>query len=227
MLQPLLTHPDCCADAVAQLAPVRSLQGRTEEAVALYRAVVQLGVRTPQAHTNLGMALLAAGEWGEGWAHYEVRRAINPQRSNVPWPQWNGENLAGRKILLSCEQGLGDLIQFVRFAEDIASRGAAVWVHCSEQAEPLLATHPAVAGCVMRPPFPNFDYHSCVVSLPRILGLTRENVPCKSPTCPPARSDATSGVLVCLDVEPSGSVWCGVAVRASFAINGVRWIWRF
>jgi tetratricopeptide (TPR) repeat protein len=179
LLEPLAARPECRIAALSQLALVRLSQGRMDEAIELHRTLLRLGVRTPEARMNLGVALLTAGRWSEGWEACEARWELE-QRPNIPHPPWNGENLAGRRILLVSEQGLGDLIQFVRFAGPLADMGASVLLQCPPEAQELLATHRAIAR-VVQPPLPDFDYHLPLLSVPRLLGITRDNVPASSP----------------------------------------------
>lgn len=176
LLKPLAPVPEYRVDALTQLALVRLLEGNPEEAVELYRELQRLGVNSAAVRSNLGAALLAAGRWAEGWAEYEARLELNPLRPSVACPSWNGEPLAGRSILLRSEQGLGDLIQFVRFAGMLADRGATVSLECPPEAEELLATHRGIAR-IVRPPLPEFDYQLPLLSVPRVLGITRDTVP--------------------------------------------------
>ena len=60
-------------------------------------------------------------------------------------PRWRGEDLRGQTILLAAEQGLGDAIQFARYAAPLAERGANVIVECLAGLERLIATAPGVA----------------------------------------------------------------------------------
>ncbi len=180
LLAPLTDRPDFRTDALTQLALVRLLEGNPEGAIELYRTLQRLGARSADVRSNLGVALLAAGRWAEGWVEYEARLELDPNRPSPPGRLWSGEDLAGRTILLDGEQGLGDLIQFVRFAAPLAARGATVWLRCPAGAEELMATQKGVAR-VVRPPFPAFDYFLPLLSLPRLLGTTREDLPAQVP----------------------------------------------
>jgi hypothetical protein len=180
LLEPLLLQPASRVAALTQLALVRELQGHFEGAIELQRAILRLVGPVPQVRTNLAVALLAAGQWAEGWAEYESRLDIQSQRATLPRPLWNGESLAGRRIVLGHEQGLGDIIQFIRFAEPLAERGATVWFQGPPEIEELIATQRGISG-VVRAPLPEFDYFLPMLSAPRVLGITRGNLPARVP----------------------------------------------
>jgi hypothetical protein len=86
--------------------------------------------------------------------------------------------LSGRRILLYTEQGLGDAIQFIRYAAPLRDAGATVLVASQPELVPLFATMDGVAAAVSREqPLPEYDVHASVMSLPRLLGTTVETVP--------------------------------------------------
>jgi tetratricopeptide (TPR) repeat protein len=97
------------------------------------------------AQYNLALTRLRLGDWEQGWPGYEARwRFREVHRS--PWgfrqPRWQGEALEGRRILLHAEQGLGDTIQFCRYAALVAARGGAVILQVQEPVERLMARWP-------------------------------------------------------------------------------------
>ena len=84
-----------------------------------------------QAHWNLALALLAHQEFAEGWREYDWRSRVPEFAARArtwPGPRWDGADPAGRTLLVTSEQGLGDTLQFIRLAQPLAARGARVLV---------------------------------------------------------------------------------------------------
>jgi hypothetical protein len=93
-------------------------------------------------------------------------------------PRWTGEDLHGQTILLHYEQGLGDTLQFIRFAPLLKERGARVWVHCQIPMMRLIALCPAVDAVFDgHTPIPDFQVHAPLMSVPAIAGTTLETLP--------------------------------------------------
>jgi Flp pilus assembly protein TadD len=180
--QALLWRPHFAPAHVA-LGSALGRQGKLEDAAACYRRALQLNPRNAEAHYNLGTALLLLGNLPEGWAEYEWR-AHRPGavRRTFPQPPWDGSPLAGRTILLHAEQGLGDTIQFIRFAPLVQERGGRVVVECQPALVPLLQGCRGVDQLVpRRAPLPAFDVHAPLLSVPRILGTALATIPAGCP----------------------------------------------
>ena len=106
-------------------AAVLKETGRVAEAVAVLEEAVRLDPTHGEAEWNLALALLLSGRMAEGWRAYEARRRLPsfPVR-RIAGPEWLGEPLDGKPLLIHAEQGLGDTIQFVRYVRFAARAGA-------------------------------------------------------------------------------------------------------
>jgi tetratricopeptide (TPR) repeat protein len=144
--------------------------GRLDEAVGCFTRVLALVPDHKRARTELAIAQLMRGQLREGFAAYEARKRL-PETPTPEFkqPAWAGEDIAGRRILLYPEQGLADVLLFVRFARDLKQRGATVMVLCQAALKDLLQgvdfVDTVVAEGEVLPPF---DVHASLVSLPHL-----------------------------------------------------------
>jgi tetratricopeptide (TPR) repeat protein len=160
-------------------------ENRLTEAIAAFRSGISLAPGLAQAHWNLGLALLANEEFEEGWREYEWRHKV-PElaRYERAWqgPRWDGSSPAGRTLLLTTEQGLGDTLQFLRLAELLAARGARVLVSAPQPLVRLVASAPGVAAAYgPDDALPEYDAHVPLIALAGILGVTADSIPATVP----------------------------------------------
>jgi tetratricopeptide (TPR) repeat protein len=164
------------------LGTVRKEQGRLDDAIDCFRTATALRPEFPNAHHNLAIALLARGDMAEGWLEYEWRwrtAALAPFRRDFPQPRWRGEPAEGRTLLIHAEQGLGDSIQFCRYASLAAARGLHVVMEVQKPLVRLLRALPDVDRIVTRgeEPLPSFDLHCPMQSLPLAFATTIATIP--------------------------------------------------
>ena len=173
------------AGAWSNLGLALTADNRLAESIDAFRRAIALRADYGEAHWNLALALLAHGEFAEGWREYEWRLAMAPfaDRTFVPnAPRWNGENPTGKTLLLIAEQGLGDTLQFVRFARPLAERGARVVVRAPPALAHLLASVPGVAATIAPDDAStSYDWYSPMISLPGLLGVDASNIPADVP----------------------------------------------
>jgi hypothetical protein len=128
--------------------------------------------------------LLLQGDYAEGWREYEWRwriPAFNAPVRRFAQRVWDGARTTGT-ILLHAEQGLGDTLQFARYAKLVAARCASVVLECQPELRSLMAGVPGIARVVARgEPLSLFDAHAPLMSLPARFGTTLQNVPWDGP----------------------------------------------
>jgi tetratricopeptide (TPR) repeat protein len=162
--------------------------GRMDEALRAHETAVESDPQSAGARYNLALTRLRLGDWQRGWPEYEARwrfREVHRGPRIFKQPRWQGEPLDGRRVLLHAEQGLGDTIQFCRYATLVAARGGVVILQVQAAVERLMRSLPVVrCGLaetallgVRRGGPPEFDLECPLMSLPAVFGTTVETVP--------------------------------------------------
>jgi tetratricopeptide (TPR) repeat protein len=172
------------AKAYSNLAECLKDEGRLDEALDASRISVSLASRDKMQQFNYALALLMEGDCEAGWAAYEIRRkagVLAPRERSFSVPEWRGESLVGRTLLLHAEQGLGDTLQFVRFAREIATTGASIVVECQRPLVDLLHSIANVRVVPQGAPLPQVDVHLPLMSLPHVLGTRLDTIPANVP----------------------------------------------
>jgi Flp pilus assembly protein TadD len=192
---------------------------RHAEALHSYGMALQLQPGNAEAHWNQGLLHLQQGRFAEGWRGYEWRwqvahLSVSRQYRDFPQPLWLGrEDLAGKTILLHAEQGLGDTLQFCRYATMVAARGARVILEVPPTLVGLMRTLAGPSEVLARgAALPPFDFHCPLMSLPLAFGSTLDTVP-----APPGylRADADKVAAWAALLGPARKPRVGVAWRGS------------
>ena len=166
----------------------RALQAlnRHAEAVASFDRAIAIRKDYADAHFNRALSLLTLGDLTRGFAEYEwrwQRSRVHDSRRSYGKPLWLGDYpLARKTILLTAEQGLGDTIQFARYAPLLAQSGARVVLEVQPELKTLLAGLDGVASCHARgDQLPAYDVHCPFGSLPLALKTEPTNIPAAIP----------------------------------------------
>lgn len=220
-------------------------EGLVTDAIRSFRAAIRCAPAFAEAHWNLALALLLNGEFEEGFAEQEWRRKVAQHRNwwerRRQFPEWHGEPLDGKRVLILAEQGLGDMIQFVRYAADLSARGGSVLVEAPPELADLLRAVPGVAAVVPRDgPYPQCDYQTPVMSLPLHCGTQLATIPARTPylTADPLRVARWRALLGEKMKARVGLAWAGNPdhVRDRFrslpleaftpllALPGIEWV---
>lgn len=155
--------------------------GRFEDALADFDRALELAPRHAEAKANKGSLLLLLGRFEEGWELFENRWVLNDTpKSEVAfrWPEWRGEPLAGKSIIVLDEAGLGDSLQFSRYARLLAEAGAQVAFHCRPSLAHLMRSLGQGVEIVATPPAgATYDYCVTLCSLPHAFATRATNIP--------------------------------------------------
>lgn len=158
-------------------------QGRYEAAIASYREAVKLAPQYTDAQMALGMMLLKTGQLKEGWEKYELRwksNQLTPRGLDIP--QWRGEDLTGKSILIYGEQGLGDMIQFSRYARVLKKQfpQSLIYIEARQAVQKLLLTIHEVEDVInYGDKVPPVDYAVPMITLGGMLTPTLKDIPAR------------------------------------------------
>jgi Flp pilus assembly protein TadD len=164
--------------ALGNLAGLLKELARPADAEASYRRALLLRPDDATLHVNLGIVLLLSGRLTEGWEEYEWRfRAGAAKLPPCDRPQWNGEPLAGRTLLVRAEQGLGDTIQFCRYVPLLPADGSLIF-EVQPGLRRLMSCLPGSTQLVtVGETLPRFDLYCPLLSPPHLLGNKGAQVP--------------------------------------------------
>ena len=139
-------------EAHMTLGIVRLQRGRAGDAIASLRTALALAPAHADAHANLAHALFFSGDWEAAWPHFEYRfqRSSYRGRPHVPpgMVRWDGSVSKELKLWLIGEQGLGDQLQFARYAKLLSARGVQCVIACDPRLVKTLS-HAEIAGRVV------------------------------------------------------------------------------
>jgi Flp pilus assembly protein TadD len=169
------------APILMNLGCVLQSLSRIDEATTTLRTAVQLDPTYATTAWNLAQILLLQGDFVEGFALFEARFSKRDPvpRLQVATPLWQGENLAGKTVIITTEQAFGDAIQFVRYLPMLAQQGARVILYNHlPPLQQLFASVPGVTAVITSlSELPMADYQIPMLSLPRLFSTTSVNIP--------------------------------------------------
>lgn len=189
------------------LGKCRKELNRLAESIEAYNRAVEIAPDYALARYGRALSLLAAGKLTEGFQEFEWRwRAISPRQ--LAQPMWDGTNAPDKTLFIHAEQGFGDAVQMVRFTALVRKRVGRIILEC----RPELARLFQYSDCAdvvlpygsMNQPF---DYFIPMMSLPRALGITRDNIPGEMPYLRTPQRELNRGAAT--DNLKVGIAWAG------------------
>lgn len=206
------------ADAPYNKGCILHEQGRLDAAAAAYKQALACQPDYADAHWNLAHLKLLNGDFEGGWRDYEWRwRKTGALAHGYSAPLWDGGDLAGRTILLHAEQGLGDSLQFVRYAPMVKAKGGRVVLSVPKPLVRLFRlSMPEIDEIVAQgdpAPLPPHHCRAPLMSLPLLFGTRLETVPAKVPYLAAAPDQAASWAArvgeIAQGKKKIGLVWAG------------------
>ena len=177
------------AHAFANRGYLLNRLGRFDEAFADLSRALELAPDDDDVRYHAALVELLHGRWREGWAHYEARltaRSLDTTRVFIPpaYRRWQGEPLDGDLLVLFTEQGRGDVIQFARFAAQLAAAGNRVAIATQPDYASMFASIAGIERVIT-----DTDELSTLgplrwqmlVSVPGVLGVTPQSIPADGP----------------------------------------------
>lgn len=158
------------------------MEGNLETAIDHFNATIEVNPNHYDAHLGLAFSYWALDDLPKAFKEYEWRfEKDNKSPHLLPKPMWDGSDLKGKSILLYAEQGMGDTIQFLRFAKLLKERGARVVCGVQEPLTQLLSLCPYIDEIRMEYTFDGVDYQAPLMSLGHIMKLTKDTIPTPIP----------------------------------------------
>jgi tetratricopeptide (TPR) repeat protein len=185
--------------ALNNLGKVYHDMGRLRRSLACYNRCITLQPHYAEARFNRAALLLAMGDYEHGWQEYEWRfkrsGAGNVYPHRLRSPRWQGDDYHGRRLLVHCEQGMGDTLQFIRYIPLAKERGGTLMLEAHPPLVPQLRSLSHVDETVIfnpeRPPVIHHDLHIPLLSLPALFDTGADTIPATIPYIRIDPSEAT------------------------------------
>lgn len=177
----------------------------------------------PSLLWDRALTLLQLGRYVEGFGDYDSRLSLPTYQNRIAaGPMWDGGPLNGKTILLTTEQGFGDVLLTARYAPMVKARGGRVLLECHPELQRLLAGLEGVDAFIQAgTAYPPYDVHCPLMSLPHRLGTMIETVPPPTRLSIPAEARAKAARLL---PGPDGTLKVGIiwSGRVTFKDNARR-----
>jgi Tfp pilus assembly protein PilF len=170
-------------DAHNNLGNAFRAKRQSAEALKWYEEALRKSPNHSQVRVSRALLWLQLGQFKQGFAEYEWR--LQCKEYAIPafsQPMWDGSPLDGRAILIYGDHGMGDTLQFIRYAPQVKARGGRVIATVREPLARIIASCPGVESVIPEgAPLPEYAVYIPAMSLPRVFGTTLESIPAQVP----------------------------------------------
>jgi tetratricopeptide (TPR) repeat protein len=155
-------------------------------AIKCYETAILFNPNNLNARWNLALLYLQSGDFSKGWVRFEVRKdRIKSSKRILNKPELKTESVNGRKILIYCEQGLGDTIQFSRYLKILKDHGAYVIFECKPRLSGIFKDFVGIDELILEQNNKEnnieYEYHISLLSLPLYFNTTLDTIPSTVP----------------------------------------------
>lgn len=162
-----------------------------DEAEVCFKHALQLQPDFADADLALAILYLLQAQYDKGWEKYDDLRLVKTRSKKLPIPRWRGEPLTNRRILLYADQGFGDTIHFVRYAQMVSELAGETHLLVQKPLRRLLECSLTTcqicdSGSIMAN---EYDFASPLLSLPHIFHTSQDTIPRKIPYLQPPHTD--------------------------------------
>ena len=142
-----------------------------DQAISFYKSCIETYPDYIEPHINLGMCLLLTGSYKEGWKEYEWRRKLPAEVYNLQFtnPEWTGQEVLNKRILIIAEQSIGETFQYIRFAKQLAVEGAEVILMSQPETLNILRHQDWIKEVIEYGDTTDYDYFVYLISIPKVL----------------------------------------------------------
>ncbi len=204
------------SEAHYNIGVLNELLNKFEEALGYYNQAIHYNSEHVNAHWNKSLLLLSGGNLAEGFEEYEWRMKRSEfVKRDFSCPALTDQNIFNKNILVYCEQGLGDTIQFVRYLPMLKAKGCKVTLECNKLLFDLLKSIDGIDEIILFEESSirnlNIDYNISLLSLPYYFRTNMDNIPAKIPyiTAPDYKKKEWFEKLKSSNVLKIGLVWGG------------------
>ena len=198
--------------------------GQHGEAVLAFSNALRLRSDYHRARWDRGLSYLYLGNYGQGWADYEVRKITGqlPIRE-LPGVAWTGQPYAGQRLLVATEQGFGDMLWVARYFARVKALGGELIIECRSELLPLIESMGVADQLIPSgAPLPVADFHCYICSLPGIFTPNVVSIPAASYILPPKDRLAKFSALIPKSERRLKVASYGPVVSRSERIIGAR-----